>query len=30
LAALGAGIILLRYPDLRRLEFTDLGSAESD
>lgn len=30
LAALGAGIILLRYPDLRRLEFTDLGPAESD
>ena len=30
LAALGAGIILLRYPDLRRLEFTDLGPAEND
>jgi len=30
LAALGAGIILLRYPDLRRLGFTDLGPAESD
>jgi MFS family permease len=30
LAALGAGIILLRYPELRRLEFTDLGPAESD
>jgi MFS family permease len=30
LAALGAGIILLRYPELRRLEFADLGPAESD
>jgi len=30
LAALGAGFILLRYPELRRLEFTDLGPAESD
>ena len=30
LAALGVGIILLRYPDLRRLGFTDLGPAESD
>lgn len=30
LAALGASIILLRYPELRRLEFTDLGPAESD
>ncbi len=30
LAALAVGIILLRYPDLRRLEFTDLGPAESE
>jgi MFS family permease len=30
LAALVAGIILLRYPELRRLEFTDLGPAESE
>ncbi|MGB7912078.1 MAG: MFS transporter [Desulfobaccales bacterium] len=30
LAALGAGLILLRYPELRRLDFTDLGPAASD
>jgi hypothetical protein len=30
LAALGTGIILLRYPDLLHLEFTDLGPAESN
>ncbi len=28
LAALGAGIVLWRYPDLRHLNFTDLGPAE--
>ena len=30
LAALGAGLILLRYPELRRLDFSDLGPAASD
>jgi hypothetical protein len=28
LAALAAGIVLWRYPDLRRLDFTDLGPPE--
>ncbi len=30
LAALAAGVILLRYPELRRLGFTDLGPAARD
>lgn len=29
LAALAAGFVLLRYPDLRRLDFTDLGPVEA-
>ena len=29
LAALAAGFVLLRYPDLRRLDFTDLGPPEA-
>jgi hypothetical protein len=29
LAALAAGFVLLRYPDLRHLDFTDLGPPEA-
>ena len=29
LAAVVAGFVLLRYPDLRRLDFTDLGPPEA-
>ena len=28
-AALAAGLVLLRYPDLRRLDFSDLGPPEA-